>query len=96
MKTIRAYCTAIFAALYLLWAPAATLAADEHGVVSVNINTATAEELAEKLDGIGQSKAELIIQFRDQHGPFTSLEQLLEIKGIGQATLDKNRDKIQL
>jgi len=96
MKLIRLYTAALFTALCLLSAPAVTLADEAPAVVAVNINTASAEELAEKLQGIGESRAELIVQFREAQGPFTSLEQLLEIKGIGQATLDKNRDKIQL
>lgn len=95
MKFIRLYTAALFTALCLLTAPAAIMA-DEAQQVAVNINTASAAELAEKLDGIGESKAALIVQFRDEQGAFTSVEQLLEIKGIGQATLDKNRNRIQL
>lgn len=63
---------------------------------SVNLNNASVEELAEKLEGVGQARAELIVKYREQHGPFTSVEQLLEIKGIGAATLEKNRAKILL
>jgi len=46
--------------------------------------------------GVGQSKAENIVKFREQLGGFKSLEQLLEVKGIGQRTLDKNRAKLTL
>lgn len=62
----------------------------------VNLNSASAEEMAAKLHGIGQSKAEAIVAHRDANGPFTDVEQLLDIKGIGQATLDRNRDIIQI
>lgn len=97
MKFIRLYTAALFTALCLLCNPvfAETEEAREMAV-AVNINTASATELAEKLDGVGESRAGLIIKFREEQGPFTSTEQLMEIKGIGTATLEKNRDKIQL
>lgn len=60
----------------------------------VNINKADATTIADALDGIGQSKAEAIVAYRDEHGPFKSAEELTQIKGIGQATLDRNRDAI--
>ncbi|MBY6189669.1 ComEA family DNA-binding protein [Microbulbifer agarilyticus] len=62
----------------------------------VSLNTATAEELADALDGVGVTRAELIIQYREENGSFSSVEELLEIKGIGVATLEKNKDRIQL
>lgn len=63
---------------------------------AVNINTADAQALATVLNGIGLKKAEAIVAYREQHGKFTSPEQLLEVKGIGKATLDKNREKIKI
>ncbi|HEY6529348.1 MAG TPA: helix-hairpin-helix domain-containing protein [Cellvibrionaceae bacterium] len=63
---------------------------------AVNINTADAATLAAALNGIGIKKAEAIIAYREQIGKFTSADQLLEVKGIGKATLDKNKDKIKL
>ncbi|MCX8583141.1 MULTISPECIES: ComEA family DNA-binding protein [unclassified Gilliamella] len=65
-------------------------------IVQVNINTATAEELSKVLTGIGMSKAKKIIEYREKFGPFVSIEQLKEVSGIGQATLDKNIGKITL
>lgn len=59
----------------------------------VDINTATAEEL-EALPGIGPVLAQRIVEYRAEHGPFASAEDLLEVKGIGEATLDKFRDRI--
>ncbi|TYG35082.1 competence protein ComE [Lonepinella koalarum] len=60
----------------------------------LNINTASAAEIQKVLTGIGAKKAEAIVQYREKHGAFTSIEQLLEVQGIGQSTLDKNKDRI--
>ncbi|WP_342120174.1 helix-hairpin-helix domain-containing protein [Haemophilus influenzae] len=60
----------------------------------LNINTATASEIQKSLTGIGTKKAEAIVQYREKHGNFTNAEQLLEVQGIGKATLEKNRDRI--
>ena len=61
----------------------------------VNINTATAEQLT-TLDGIGESKANAIIQYREQHGDFESIDDLLNVKGIGEKTLNNIRQNITL
>ena len=61
----------------------------------VNVNTATAEEL-DVLPGIGPALAGRIIAYREEHGPFTAVEQLLEVSGIGEAVLDGLRDQIVL
>lgn len=63
---------------------------------TVNLNTADAETLTRELIGIGATKARAIVQYRDAHGPFTSVDELLEVKGIGAATLEKNRGKLSL
>lgn len=60
----------------------------------LNINTATVAEIQKSLVGIGAKKAEAIVQYREKHGNFTAVEQLLEVQGIGKATLEKNRDRI--
>ena len=62
----------------------------------VNINTATAAEIQKALVGIGAKKAEAVVQYREKHGNFSAVEQLLEVQGIGKATLEKNRDRIAL
>lgn len=62
----------------------------------VNINSANAETLSESLDGVGLSKARAIVAYRDQNGPFQHADQLVNVKGIGIATVDKNRDYILL
>src|SRR5690554_6353338 len=60
----------------------------------VDINSATAEQIAEVLTGVGKAKAEAIVQDREKNGKFKSIEDLGRVKGIGQATIEKNRDKI--
>ncbi len=59
----------------------------------VNINTAGLEEL-KTLNGIGDVKAQAVIDYRNAHGPFSSAEQITEVKGIGEKTLEKIRDYI--
>ncbi len=60
----------------------------------LNINTATASDIQRSLVGIGAKKAEAIVEYREKHGKFTAVEQLLEVQGIGKATLEKNRERI--
>lgn len=60
----------------------------------VNINTADADTLQKELSGIGKSKAAAIVAYRETNGTFTSVDELIEVKGIGKSLLDKNRDKL--
>ena len=62
----------------------------------VNINTADAETISEELKGIGLSKAEAIVEYRDKHGPFKSPEDLSLVKGIGERTVELNRNDIRV
>lgn len=62
----------------------------------VDINRASAAELAAALNGVGLAKAEAIVAHREQNGPFKSAEQLAEVKGIGLKTVEKNRERIQV
>lgn len=62
----------------------------------VNLNTADAATLQRELVGIGETKAKAIVAYREEHGNFASVDELLEVKGIGQATLEKNRDKLSV
>lgn len=59
----------------------------------ININTASSKEL-QKLKGIGESKAAAIIQYREEHGGFKTIEEILRVDGIGEATFQKFRDMI--
>ena len=61
--------------------------------VPVNINTATLEELC-KLNGIGEALAQRIIDDREEHGPYTRIEDITRVSGIGDGTLAKLRDQI--
>lgn len=63
---------------------------------AVNLNMADAETLTRELKGIGATKAKAIIEYREAHGPFSSVDELLEVKGIGASTLEKNRAKLSL
>jgi competence protein ComEA len=63
---------------------------------AVDINAAGAAELATALDGVGQSKAEAIVEYREANGPFKSVDDLALVKGIGAATIEKNRDKVTI
>ncbi|MCI6401401.1 MAG: helix-hairpin-helix domain-containing protein [Candidatus Fimivicinus sp.] len=59
----------------------------------INLNTATREELM-SLSGIGEVKADAILAYRAENGAFQSVEQLLEVSGIGEKTLEKLRSQI--
>jgi len=61
---------------------------------SVDINTASAEEIATALSGVGLSKAEEIVRYREANGAFAHIDELVKVKGLGLKTIDKNRDKI--
>ncbi|MBS3963912.1 MAG: helix-hairpin-helix domain-containing protein [Methylomonas sp.] len=60
----------------------------------VNINTADADTLASALNGVGPKKAEAIIQYRKEHGEFKSLEDLKNVSGIGDKTVQINEKDI--
>lgn len=61
----------------------------------VNVNTASAVEL-ETLPGIGEVLAATIVQYREEHGPFTSVDQLVDVSGIGEVTLEEIRDLVTI
>ncbi|SMB90810.1 competence protein ComEA [Desulfonispora thiosulfatigenes DSM 11270] len=61
----------------------------------ININKASASEL-QSLPGIGQVKADAIIEYRNSNGNFKSIEEITNVKGIGAATLEKLKDKISV
>jgi competence protein ComEA len=61
----------------------------------VDVNTATPEEL-ETLPGIGEVLAGAIVAYREEHGPFTSVDQLLDVSGIGEVTLEEIRELVTI
>ena len=62
----------------------------------VNVNTADAETLSAELQGVGLSRAQAIVAFREAHGPFASVDDLVQVKGIGARTIELNRANILL
>ncbi|TAL73400.1 MAG: helix-hairpin-helix domain-containing protein [Rhodanobacter sp.] len=82
---------AAIALLLGLAAPGLLLAA-----TPVNVNRADAATLAQSLDGIGPAKADAIVAWRTANGPFKSVDDLRQVKGIGEATLERNRSAILL
>jgi len=64
-------------------------------LIQVNINEADAATIADALVGIGMSRARAIVQFREEHGQFRSLEDLALVSGVGEATLNNNKDRIR-
>ena len=60
----------------------------------VNINTASASEIADALNGVGLSKAQAIVEFRQSNGLFSSAEQIVAVRGIGESTFMKNKGDI--
>ena len=57
----------------------------------VDINNATVWELAAKLPGIGEKKAQAIVEYREMSGGFRSVDELIEVEGIGEKTVEKIR-----
>jgi competence protein ComEA len=62
----------------------------------VNINKADARTIAASLDGIGVTRAEAIVAWREAHGPFKKADDLKHVKGLGKATIERNRSAILL
>ncbi|MFD1382325.1 ComEA family DNA-binding protein [Rhodanobacter aciditrophus] len=65
-----------------------------YGAEPLDINTATAKELEVVMSGVGSAKAEAIIAYRTENGDFKSIEELVNVKGIGSSILDSNREVI--
>lgn len=75
----------------LLSASSFTFAAD-----SVDINTADAATLAQSLHGVGPTKAEAIVAYREKNGPFKSVDDLVAVQGIGEQTVEINREHMSV
>ena len=84
---IKSLLTLLATALFSVWAWAQQ---------PVNVNSASAEEIAEALKGVGMSKAAAIVTYRDENGPFKHVDELVNVKGIGIRTIDINREYILL
>lgn len=88
-KAAMAVITALTVTLMMAWA----LPVLADGMDTVNINTATIEELM-TLDGIGETYAQRIIEFRQNNGSFQAPEDILNVKGIGEKMFEANKDRI--
>jgi competence protein ComEA len=75
---------------------ALSLALPLHAATPVNVNTADAASIAKALDGIGPAKAAAIVAWREEHGPFKSVDEVGKVKGVGAETLERNRSAILL
>jgi len=62
----------------------------------VSINSADAPTLAAELKGIGEKKAQAIVNYRKQNGPFTNINDLENVKGISIKTIENNKDNLSL
>ncbi|MFJ4157032.1 ComEA family DNA-binding protein [Pseudomonas sp. NPDC089752] len=76
--------------------PPALVSQAQTSSTRVNLNQADAPTLQRELNGIGKAKAEAIVAYREANGPFASVDEMLEIKGIGNALLERNRDKLMV
>ncbi len=85
MKIVSKSVVSVIIALFLSLSSQFALAS------GINVNTASALVLAEQMKGVGEKKAQAIVVYRAKHGPFQSLDDLTKVKGIGNATVNKNR-----
>lgn len=65
-------------------------------LLPIDINAADALTLSRALQGVGPKKAQAIVEYREQHGPFKTTQDLKKVKGIGSGTLMKNSDRIKV
>lgn len=88
MNTIKTFLCSLVLSLALF---GSALAAGK-----VDINSASATQLADAMNGVGIAKAEAIVAYRQENGPFKSIDQLAQVKGIGLMTVEKNREVIEV
>lgn len=84
-----------FNALALVAMLAFSGAAFSYTAEKININTADAQTIAKNLNGIGLKKAEAIVVWRTEHGSFSEVSGIDQVKGVGQKTVEKNKDYIK-
>ncbi|ABP59593.1 helix-hairpin-helix domain-containing protein [Enterobacter sp. 638] len=76
-------------------AKASAKATDEEGT-QVSINSASAEDLAHAMNGVGLKKAQAIIAYRDEYGPFKTIDDLKQVPGIGNSLVERNLTHLTL
>jgi len=84
---LKSLVTVLATGLFTIWAWAAQ---------PVNVNSASVEEIAEGLKGVGMTKAAAIVDYRNTNGKFKHVDELVNVKGIGIRTVDINREFILL
>jgi len=81
----------------IAFAPATALAANDPAanqvIETIHLNQATAEQL-QSLPGVGPALSERIVDYRTEHGPFSSVDQLTSVKGVGEAKLAKFKKQL--
>ena len=77
-------------------APATMPVPSSEMAAKIDLNKADVATLQRDLSGIGEAKAKAIVAYRDSNGSFASVDELLEVKGIGKTLLDKNRDRLEV
>jgi competence protein ComEA len=63
---------------------------------SVDINTASAQDIAQVMNGVGPRKAEAIVEHRSTYGPFSNVDELTEVRGIGPSIVERNRKLVSV
>ncbi len=63
---------------------------------TININTADKETLMSTIKGVGEKRADAIIAYREDHGPFKSIEELANVRGVGPSIVESNMDNLSL
>jgi len=84
----------LFLTLILLFSSSVMSA--QMSAARININTASAEQIATIMTGVGENKAKAIVQYRKSNGKFKSVQDLENVDGIGAKTVEKNKDRIAL
>jgi competence protein ComEA len=100
-KAIRSFiiCSALLSSAFVLpgsMAASPPVESSTQAPLVVNLNQASAAELESVISGVGLAKAEAIVAYRELNGPFGSVDDLLQVKGIGIAILDKNRARLMV
>ncbi|EIC82340.1 helix-hairpin-helix domain-containing protein, partial [Serratia sp. M24T3] len=62
----------------------------------VSLNNASAAELSKVLNGVGLKKGQTIVEYREEMGPFTNIDQLQEVPGIGPGLFKRNQSRLKL
>lgn len=99
MNSIK-WALACILSMFLVILPLESFAKPESAAMAeqqvVHLNSADADTLAAVLKGIGLKRAQKIVEYRNAHGPFESVDDLIKVEGVGPSTLENNRDKIML